>query len=107
MRKLLTLLIVMLSVPSPSIMSALAESAELFATEMAARKHCPADVVVWVNTATGIYHLKGMRWYGNTQNGAYVCQKEAHQAGYRSPVFCRYCSGHANEIHSAISPLIR
>ena len=57
-------LIVMLFAPTPSVKSA-SESAELFATEIAATKHCPADVVVWVNTATGMYHLKGMRWYGN------------------------------------------
>ncbi len=59
-------------------------NAQLFAVETEAQKHCPADVVVWVNTPTGIYHLKGMRWYGNTNRGAYVCQKEGDQAGYRA-----------------------
>jgi hypothetical protein len=59
-------------------------SAQLFAVETEAQKHCPADVVVWVNTPTGIYHLKGMRWYGNTNRGAYVCQKEGDRAGYRA-----------------------
>jgi hypothetical protein len=24
---------------------------------------------VWVNTATGIYHYPGTRWYGKTQSG--------------------------------------
>jgi hypothetical protein len=24
----------------------------------------------------GIYHFKGMRWYGNTNRGAYICKKE-------------------------------
>jgi hypothetical protein len=24
---------------------------------------------VWVNTATGIYHYPGTRWYGNTKQG--------------------------------------
>jgi L,D-peptidoglycan transpeptidase YkuD (ErfK/YbiS/YcfS/YnhG family) len=46
---------------------------------------------VWLNTATGIYHLRGMRWYGNTTSGAFVCEREADRAGYRSSVFCRYC----------------
>lgn len=59
-------------------------SVQLFAGEAEAQKHCPTDVVVWVNTPTGIYHLKGMRWYGNTNRGAYVCQKEGDQAGYRA-----------------------
>ena len=73
--------------------SALAEDVPLFETEIAAQKHCPDDTVVWADTATGIYHFKGMRWYGNTKSGAYVCRKKANQSGYRLPVFCRYCSG--------------
>jgi hypothetical protein len=55
----------------------------LFASESAAQKHCPKDTVVWLNTASGIYHEKGMRWYGNTKHGAYVCQAEADAAGDR------------------------
>jgi hypothetical protein len=55
----------------------------LFATEDAAQKHCPADTVVWLNTRSGIYHLKGERWYGRTKHGAYVCKKEADAAGDR------------------------
>jgi hypothetical protein len=38
------------------------------------------------------HHFKGMRWYGNTASGAYVCQSDGNQTGYRSPIFCRYCS---------------
>ena len=56
---------------------------QLFATESAARAHCPRDVVVWLNTNSGIYHEKGMRWYGNTRSGAYVCRREADAAGNR------------------------
>jgi hypothetical protein len=52
----------------------------LFATEDAAQKHCPHDTVVWLNTSSGIYRLKGERWYGRTKHGAYVCQKEADAA---------------------------
>jgi hypothetical protein len=54
-----------------------------FATEQQAQQHCPNDVVVWLNLPTGIYHLKGERWYGRTNNGAYVCEKEADAAGDR------------------------
>ena len=67
----------------PTIALAFEDSVQLFAAETEAQKHCPADIVVWVNTPTGIYHLKGMRWYGNTNHGAYVCEKEGDQAGYR------------------------
>lgn len=56
---------------------------QLFTTETAARRHCPRDVVVWLNTNSGIYHEKGMRWYGNTKAGAYVCKAEADAAGDR------------------------
>jgi len=49
----------------------------LFPTESQAQAHCPRDTVVWLNTRTGIYHLKGERWYGNTKQGAYVCKGEA------------------------------
>jgi hypothetical protein len=69
---------------SPRAAFALSQSIQLFPTETEAQKHCPTDVVVWVNTPTGIYHFKGMRWYGNTKNGAYICQKEGNQAGYRA-----------------------
>jgi hypothetical protein len=55
-----------------------------FSTEQAAQTHCPNDTVVWLNLPTGIYHFKGMRWYGATHHGAYVCQKEADKAGDRT-----------------------
>jgi hypothetical protein len=58
-------------------------SLQLFAAESAAQAHCPRDVVVWLNTNSGIYHEKGMRWYGNTKSGAYVCRREADAAGNR------------------------
>jgi hypothetical protein len=55
----------------------------LFSTEEQAQQHCPSDLVVWLNLPTHIYHWKGMRWYGNTNNGAYVCKKEADENGNR------------------------
>ncbi len=45
---------------------------------------CPRDTVVWVNTRSGIYHLPGMRWYGRTADGEYMCRTAADKAGYRS-----------------------
>jgi hypothetical protein len=58
-------------------------SMQQFDTEASAQSHCPSDTVVWLNTKTGIWHEKGMRWYGNTKQGAYVCRKEAAGAGDR------------------------
>jgi hypothetical protein len=68
--------------PSPAKTSA-GVSLVLFPTEDAAQAHCSQDVVVWLNTASGIYHEKGMRWYGRTKQGAYVCRREADAAGDR------------------------
>jgi hypothetical protein len=60
-----------------------AQSAPVFATQRQAAQHCPSDSVVWVNTQTGVYHFAGERYYGRTKQGAFVCQKEADQSGYR------------------------
>lgn len=54
-----------------------------FDSEAAAQRHCTRDVVVWLNIPTGIYHEKGMRWYGGTKHGVYVCKREADAAGDR------------------------
>jgi hypothetical protein len=57
---------------------------ERFPTEESARAHCPKDTVVWLNLPTMIWHYKGQRWYGRTKKGAYVCEKEAAEAGARA-----------------------
>ncbi len=53
-----------------------------FATESEAKAHCPTDSVVWANTSSKAYHMSGTKYYGKTKRGAYMCQKEADQAGY-------------------------
>jgi serine/threonine-protein kinase len=40
------------------------------------------SVKVWVNTASGTYHCPGTRWYGKTQEGLYMTQREAQGKGY-------------------------
>ena len=67
------------------IFSTQAFALDQFPTEQQAQQHCPKDTVVWLNTATGIFHYKGERWYGRTKRGAFVCQKEAAKEGDRSP----------------------
>lgn len=84
MRGLKAFLLGMLLLSTPTVALAFENNVQLFAVETEAQKRCPADVVVWVNTPTGVYHLKGMRWYGSTNHGAYVCQKEGNLAGYRA-----------------------
>jgi hypothetical protein len=49
-----------------------------------------ADVKVWVNTKSGVYHCPGTRWYGNTKSGEYMTQKQAQEKGYR-PAYGKVC----------------
>lgn len=49
-----------------------------------------ADVSVWVNTNTGVYHCPNTRWYGNTKSGEYMTQREAQAKGYR-PAYGAVC----------------
>jgi hypothetical protein len=70
----------MLLMPSSG---ALAAEAQLFQFEQQAKLHCPDDIVVWVTLPTGIYNLRGERWYGSTKHGSFVCRAEGEQAGYK------------------------
>lgn len=56
---------------------------QTFSSEEPAQHHCPADRVVWLNTSSANYHLKGDAWYGHTERGAYVCKAEAEKDGMR------------------------
>jgi hypothetical protein len=56
---------------------------ETFTDEGNPQRHCPKEVVVWLNLPTMIWHYKGRRWYANTIHGVYACEKEAGAAGAR------------------------
>jgi hypothetical protein len=49
-----------------------------------------ADVRVWVNTNSGVYHCPGTRWYGATKRGEYMTQKQAQGRGNR-PAYGNVC----------------
>jgi hypothetical protein len=62
-----------------------ATGANEYSTEADAKAKCAsADIVVWVNLKSKIYHFSGNRDYGTTKEGAYMCEKQAMDAGDRA-----------------------
>jgi hypothetical protein len=58
--------------------------ANQFQAEGQAQSRCPGALVVWVNTKSGIYHFPGTKNYGNTKQGAYMCESDAAAVGDRA-----------------------
>ncbi len=74
-------------IPAPAKPSPLAPNqlgANEFTTEAQAKARCPADTVVWANLPSRIYHFTGTRYYGETNKGAYMCERDAVAAGMRA-----------------------
>ena len=67
--------------PGPATHSTASKSAP--APDVAARP-APAKGMVWVNTATKVYHYEGDQWYGKTKDGKYMTEQDAIKAGYRA-----------------------
>ena len=44
----------------------------------------PAPGMVWVNTATKVFHREGDPWYGKTKEGKFMTEADALKAGYRA-----------------------
>jgi hypothetical protein len=78
MRLLLALLVVALSLPAAPLR---AQDFERPAGYLLAQSK---EQQVWVNTATGIYHYPGTRWYGKTKEGTFMTEKDAMAQGYRA-----------------------
>jgi hypothetical protein len=53
------------------------------ATETAAQQP-PVKGMVWVNTATKVYHKEGDRYYGKTKAGKFMTEEDAIKAGFRA-----------------------
>jgi hypothetical protein len=84
MRNLLLVLAILFGLTFASPAIAAPAPSHIYTTASAAQHHCPSDTVVWLNLPSGIYHYAGERWYGRTNDGAYVCEKEAIKAGDRA-----------------------
>ena len=55
-----------------------------FSTEAAAQATCATDTIVWANTKSKIFHLKGTSTYGKGKNGVYMCQADATTEGFKA-----------------------
>ena len=55
-----------------------------FSTEAQAKARCPTDTVVWANLKSKVYHFSGTRFYGDTKNGAYMCERDSLAEGMRA-----------------------
>jgi hypothetical protein len=78
MKKIIITALLALNVIAPSIGS------QVYHVQATHQASSVANVTVWVNLDTGIYHYKGERWYGRTRHGKYMTEKDAIAAGYRA-----------------------
>jgi hypothetical protein len=69
--------------PAPTATSA-PTGANQFSAEAQAKARCPSDTVVWANTSSKVYHFAGNKNYGNTKQGAYMCERDAAAQGIRA-----------------------
>ena len=54
-----------------------------FQYEIQAQRHCPDDVVVWLDFSKRRYYEKTQKRYGLGRTGSFVCRDEARASGFR------------------------
>lgn len=73
--------------PAPAPTATAPTGAGQYQDEAQAKAHCPADLVVWVNLNSHIYHFSGTANYGrhfSEKGGAYMCEKDAQRESFRA-----------------------
>jgi len=63
--------------------AALASPLTPYRYEYQAQRHCPDDVVVWLDFKKGAYYAKGQRPYARGYDGSFACREEVRASGYR------------------------
>jgi hypothetical protein len=74
--KFLAILVIALLLPAPLL------GAQGFSNPVGYRLAQFEERQVWANTATGIYHYAGTRWYGKTKQGKFMREKDAIARGH-------------------------
>jgi hypothetical protein len=65
---------------------AMAQVLTPFRNESQAQRHCPGDMIVWLDFKSGRYYLKSQRRYASGTTGSFVCRNEARDGGYRRSI---------------------
>ena len=75
--------VIMMLIGAFGVTGAFADPLTPFRNESQAKRHCPADVIVWLDLGKGTYYSKRQRRYGRGFTGSFVCRGEARSNGYR------------------------
>ena len=54
-----------------------------FRYESQAQRHCPADIVVWLDFKKRKYYFSSQKLYRSGYHGSFVCLQEARRSLYR------------------------
>jgi acyl-CoA synthetase (NDP forming) len=70
------------STSAPAVASSSTATAKAPVATAPASTAPPQKGMVWVNTASGVYHVEGTKYYGKTKQGKYMTEADAQKAGY-------------------------
>ena len=84
MRRLLAIVIMMISSVALAQQTPTKPPAKLTLYKTSDSAACSGDATVWLDPQAQVYYLKGDKFFGKTNRGGYNCRKQADAAGYRA-----------------------